>query len=170
MYSETKNMNGMRVLLIVLVMCITSVIYAQFNQVDHGFLLDGVPAGTSSGISWYDFDGDGWDDLTVGQGNREILVYRNVQGTLQLFYAFANTTQVKSFQWVDFDNDNDADFFICAANASCKLLRNDGNMVFTDVLAKPQKSPVQSISAKSAPRIQKQLQSSVKSGRLTRMM
>lgn len=125
----------MRALLIVLVLCITGVIHAQFNQVDHGFLLDGVPAGTSSGISWYDFDGDGWDDLTVGQGNREILVYRNIQGTLQLFYAFANTTQVKSFQWVDFDNDNDADFFICAANASCKLLRNDGNMVFTDVSA-----------------------------------
>ena len=106
---------------------------AQFTQVDHGIVLSGMPAGTSSGVSWYDFDRDGWDDLTVAQGNDAILVMRNVNGTLNLFHIFPNTTQVKSFQWVDYDNDGDSDFFLCAVNASCKLLRNDGNMTFTDV-------------------------------------
>ena len=106
---------------------------AQFTQVEHGLVLTGMPVGHSSGVSWYDFDRDGWDDLTVGQGNDAILVLRNVNGTLNLFHVFPNTTQVKSFQWVDFDNDGDSDFFICAVNSSCKLLRNDGNMVFTDV-------------------------------------
>ena len=106
---------------------------AQFTQVEHGLVLTGMPVGHSSGVSWYDFDRDGWDDLTVGQGNDAILVLRNVNGTLNLFHVFPNTTQVKSFQWVDFDNDGDSDFFMCAVNSSCKLLRNDGNMVFTDV-------------------------------------
>jgi hypothetical protein len=104
---------------------------AQFTQVEHGLVLTGMPVGHSSGVSWYDFDRDGWDDLTVAQGNDAILVLRNVNGTLNLFHVFPNTTQVKSFLWVDFDNDGDSDFFICAVNASCKLLRNDGNMVFT---------------------------------------
>jgi len=121
-------------LLLILLACFNS-IQAQFTEVQHGFLLNGMPSGTTSGVSWYDFDNDGWDDLTIGQGNAEILVFRNVQGSLQLFYAFPNTTQVKSFQWVDYDNDGDADFFVCAANASCTLWRNDGGMNFTNVSA-----------------------------------
>ena len=84
-----------------------SIVFAQFTEVQHGFLLNGTPSGTTSGLSWYDYNRDGWDDLTVGQGSAEILLYRNMQGTLQLVYAFPNTTQVKSFQWVDYDNDGD---------------------------------------------------------------
>jgi len=125
----------MRYSLLLVFLAYTSALQAQFTEVQHGFVLNGIPSGTTSGVSWYDFDYDGWDDLTIGQGNAEILVFRNVQGSLQLFYAFPNTTQVKSFQWVDYDNDNDADFFVCAVNASCKLWRNDGGMNFTDVSA-----------------------------------
>jgi hypothetical protein len=125
----------MRYSLILVFLAYTSAIHAQFTEVQHGFLLNGLPSGTTSGVSWYDFDYDGWDDLTIGQGNAEILVFRNVQGSLQLFYAFPNTTQVKSFQWVDYDNDGDADFFVCAVNASCTLWRNEGGMNFTNVSA-----------------------------------
>ncbi len=110
-----------------------SIVFAQFTEVQHGFLLNGTPAGTTSGLSWYDYNRDGWDDLTVGQGSAEIMLYRNIQGTLQLVYAFPNTTQVKSFQWVDYDNDGDADLFVCAVNASCRLWRNNGGLNFTDV-------------------------------------
>ncbi len=125
----------MRYPLLLVLLAYTSAIHAQFTEVQHGFLLNGLPSGTTSGVSWYDFDYDGWDDLTIGQGNAEILVFRNVQGILQLFYAFPNTSQVKSFQWVDYDNDGDADFFVCAVNASCTLWRNDGGMIFTNVSA-----------------------------------
>jgi hypothetical protein len=107
----------------------------QFTEIQHGFLLNGMPNATTSGLSWYDYNRDGWDDLTVGQGNAEILLFRNIQGTLQLVYAFPNTTQVKSFQWVDYDNDGDADLFVCAVNASCRLWRNNGGLNFTDVSA-----------------------------------
>ena len=108
---------------------------AQFTQLPQPVELSGVPLGHSSGVSWYDYDNDGWDDLTVGQGNDAILVMRNINGTLTLVHAFANTDQVKSFQWVDFDNDGDSDFFICASNASCKLWRNEGGLNFTDISA-----------------------------------
>ena len=106
---------------------------AQFTQIPQPVELSGVPLGHSSGVSWYDYDHDGWDDLTVGQGNDAILVMRNINGTLTLVHTFANSDQVKSFQWVDFDNDGDSDFFICASNASCKLWRNNGGLNFTDI-------------------------------------
>jgi hypothetical protein len=125
----------MRNLLCILLAFFAESAAAQFTIIPHGVELTGLPVGHSSGVSWYDFDHDGWDDLTVGQGNDAILVLRNVNGVLTLFHVFPNTTQVKSFQWVDYDNDGDSDFFICAVNASCKLLRNDGNMTFTDVTA-----------------------------------
>lgn len=109
--------------------------FAQFTQIAHGIELSGVPVGHTSGVSWYDFDHDGWDDLTVGQGNEAILVLRNINGALTLVYAFPNSAQVKSFQWIDYDNDGDSDFFVCAVNASCRLWRNDGGLNFTDVTA-----------------------------------
>ncbi len=108
---------------------------AQFTQVVHGFELTGNPTGHSPGLSWFDYDHDGWDDLTVAQGGFDILVFHNVNGTLTLQMAFSNATQVKSIQWVDYDNDGDSDFFVCAANAACKLWQNNGAMVFTDVSA-----------------------------------
>ncbi len=125
----------MRILISIFLALFAHAAKAQFTLIPHGIELTGIPVGHSSGVSWYDYDHDGWDDLTVGQGNDAILVLRNVNGTLTLSHVFPNTTQVKSFQWVDFDNDGDSDFFICAVNASCKLLRNDGNMTFTDVTA-----------------------------------
>ena len=122
--------------LIFLLICALPLVQsAQFAQVLHGIELTGMPSGHTSGVSWYDFDHDGWDDLTVGQGNDAILVLRNVNGVLTLVHAFPNTTQVKTLQWVDYDNDGDSDFFVCAANAGCKLLRNDGELSFTDVSA-----------------------------------
>ncbi|MFN5296051.1 MAG: FG-GAP-like repeat-containing protein [Flavobacteriales bacterium] len=125
----------MRYCLLFLLLSLSLYSEAQFTQVVHGIELTGLPVGHTSGVSWYDFDHDGWDDLTVGQGNDAILVLRNINGTLTLVHVFPNTTQVKSFQWVDYDNDGDSDFFVCAVNASCKLFRNDGNLIFTDVTA-----------------------------------
>ena len=70
----------MRYSLLLVFLAYTSALQAQFTEVQHGFVLNGIPSGTTSGVSWYDFDYDGWDDLTIGQGNAEILVFRNVQG------------------------------------------------------------------------------------------
>ncbi|MFN5620612.1 MAG: FG-GAP-like repeat-containing protein [Flavobacteriales bacterium] len=130
----------MRSLLVVLLALITSVASSQFTKIEHGFSLEGNPAGHSPGVSWFDYDRDGWDDLTLGQGGFSILVYRNVQGTLMLVHAFENSAQIKAIQWVDYDNDGDSDFFACGTNMSCRLWRNDtpaaGNqMIFTEVTA-----------------------------------
>ena len=130
----------MRSLLFFLFALMTVCSNGQFTKIEHGFTLEGNPSGHSPGVSWFDFDHDGWDDLTLGQGGFPILIFRNVQGTLALVQAIENSAQIKAIQWVDYDNDGDSDFFACGTNMSCKLWRNDGTtaggqIIFAEVTA-----------------------------------
>ena len=42
-------------------------------------------------------------------------------------------SEVKAVIWIDLDNDGDDDLFVQESSGKCGLLRNDGNMSFTDV-------------------------------------
>jgi hypothetical protein len=88
------------------------------------------------GISFFDFDNDGWDDITLSQEeDRPVRFFRNNQGnfTEVTFNMIQNQGEVKSVTWVDYDNDGDNDFYISTRNEANQLFRNDGNMQFTDV-------------------------------------
>ena len=109
---------------------------AQFVNVTSQFNLfvGGDYALSGSGMSFYDYDKDGWDDLTYAASNSPILVFRNVQGiSFELAITFPNSFDAKQPVWVDYDNDGDADFFCTRYMGSCILYRNEGNNVFTDV-------------------------------------
>jgi hypothetical protein len=110
---------------------------AQFTDVtsNYGFFLSGTSPQSGNGVSFYDYDNDGWDDLTIGQASNSILVYHNDNGDYTLSMTFPNTGDVKQLIWVDYDNDGDADFFFTVMNQSAKLYRNDGDQTFTDVTA-----------------------------------
>jgi len=89
-----------------------------------------------AGISFFDFDNDGWDDITLAQEeDRPVKFFRNNQGTFTevTFNMTQNLGEVKSVVWVDYDNDGDNDFYISTRNEPNQLFRNDGNMQFTDV-------------------------------------
>ena len=106
----------------------------QHNSAPGGF--GSMP--TTSSISVWDFNGDGWDDILLGRaGNDSISFYRNDSsaGFTKIpspFYVPANTRQM---MWVDYDNDGDLDFFIAHDYAPNRLFRNNGNFSFTDVTA-----------------------------------
>jgi len=88
------------------------------------------------GLSFYDFDKDGWDDLTYSSSNDSLVAYRNLNGTgFQRMELFPFTTDAKQPTWVDYDNDGDADIMWSKRSNGTKLWRNDGNMNFTDVTA-----------------------------------
>jgi hypothetical protein len=112
-----------------------STVFSQFTQIasQFGIILTGNTVQSGCGASMYDYDYDGWDDLTLGQPFNPILVYHNNQGNYEIAAVFDNNGDPKQLTWVDFDNDGDADFFFSVRGQGCKLYRNDGNMMFTNI-------------------------------------
>ncbi|MDO7614631.1 MAG: CRTAC1 family protein, partial [Crocinitomicaceae bacterium] len=87
-----------------------------------------------NGMSFFDFDEDGWDDLTYPMENDSILFYKNINGTLTQIdsYLFASGT-IRQMLWVDYDNNGTLDLCISYENSEVKLYQNDGAFNFTDV-------------------------------------
>lgn len=95
-----------------------------------------------SGVCFFDFDNDGWDDITFVQENDSLLFYKNVNGSFQLLPSLAyGNDQTRQLLWVDYDNDGDNDLFITETNGKVRLLQNDGFFHFTDVSAQAGLSP-----------------------------
>ena len=90
----------------------------------------------SGGVSFADFDGDGYDDLTVATGEGlPVLFYRNdgVGGFEQLPALVDNTGEVKMALWADYDNDGDRDLLLTCTASPNRLYRNEGDLVLVDV-------------------------------------
>lgn len=87
------------------------------------------------GVSFADFDGDGFDDLTLATAVEEPLqFYRNTPSGLQrLNDPTGNLAEVKQILWVDYDNDGDQDLFCSSFDGPVYLYRRDGDWSFTDV-------------------------------------
>jgi hypothetical protein len=87
-----------------------------------------------SGISFYDFDHDGWDDLTVLLANDSLRLYKNVNGWLEQIPSIVDLPgDAKHATWVDYDNDGDSDLFITRFGNTPLLLQNQGDMEMIDV-------------------------------------
>lgn len=91
------------------------------------------------GISFFDFDNDGWDDLTISSNEGlPIRFYKNNNGTFELLNISGindDLFQTKSVQWVDFDNDGDYDFFATSnqSTGDNRLYENTGNLNFVNI-------------------------------------
>ena len=87
------------------------------------------------GVSFADFNNDGWDDLTYATDEtKEVLFFQNNNGTFNLVDLGINDTyRVKQVIWVDYDNDGDKDFLATSITGFNKFYRNDGNLSFTDI-------------------------------------
>jgi hypothetical protein len=89
------------------------------------------------GVSFSDFNNDGWDDLTYSttDGN-QLMFFQNNNGTFtEVDLGIANDQKVKQVLWVDYDNDGDKDFMATSISGFNKFYRNNGNLTFTDVTA-----------------------------------
>ncbi len=88
------------------------------------------------GVSFYDFDGDGVEDLAFATfTSAELLIYKNNGITFEdysLQLGINNTSNVQAILWADYDNDGDKDLFFTCKNTYNRLYRNDNNN-FTDI-------------------------------------
>lgn len=88
------------------------------------------------GVSFADFDNDGWDDITYASENGvDLYFFKNNNGVYNLvtFNGISNTSKAKQVIWVDYDNDGDKDFFVTAIEGKNAFYSNDGEMNFTDI-------------------------------------
>ncbi|MCT8339966.1 FG-GAP-like repeat-containing protein [Flavobacteriaceae bacterium TK19130] len=128
----------MRILLLLLFLPVLSISQIAFQENAVALGCDNTTygdGGFGGGISFYDFDNDGWDDITLSsQETYPIRFFKNNNGQFtEVDLGIDNTSETKTVQWVDFDNDGDNDFFVTSRLESNKLYENDGNMQFTDI-------------------------------------
>lgn len=88
-----------------------------------------------NGVSFFDYNQDGWDDITIATGdNDKVRFFKNVFGSFfEEFLLDAPSYQTKQINWVDFDNDGDYDLFVTSDTNGNRLYENDGNFNFTDI-------------------------------------
>lgn len=88
----------------------------------------------ANGMTFYDFDEDGWDDLTYPMHNDSIIFYKNFNGQFLKIGSFLHSEgNVRQIIWADYDNDGDLDLCISYANDGLRLYNNQGDFNFMDV-------------------------------------
>lgn len=112
--------------------------HAQFTDVSELLDASGTnpPLSYGGGVSFYDFNGDGWDDLSVVGGSNDPEFFLNNNGVLEpidLGIVSEGSAFVQAMLWVDYDNDGDGDLFISKQGAPLELWQNDGNLNFVNV-------------------------------------
>ena len=98
-----------------------------------GFSVLSQSTGWGNGVSFFDVDEDGWDDLTVCVAGAPTRFYRNNSGSFVLHSVFFNDQETKACVWLDIDEDGDNDLFVSRFNASHQVFLNQGELVFEDV-------------------------------------
>lgn len=118
----------------------TLLVIAQINFQDQATAL-GIGFGTGdtylgSGVSFYDYNKDGWDDITINtEDGLNVNFFKNNNGVFSIDpIVLPNLLyQTKQVNWVDFDNDGDNDIFVTSDTFYNRLFENDGNLNFTDI-------------------------------------
>ena len=98
-----------------------------------GFSVLSQSSGWGNGVSFFDVDEDGWDDLTVCVAGAPTRFYKNNSGSFSLHTVFFNDQETKACVWLDIDEDGDNDLFVSRFNAAHQVFLNQGELVFEDV-------------------------------------
>lgn len=86
------------------------------------------------GVSFFDFNQDGWDDLTFAVQNDWVEFYVNNGGVyVPAGFSLYSPAQMRQILWVDYNNDDFLDLCVSYYTDQVKMFRNDGNFNFTDV-------------------------------------
>lgn len=133
-----KYLRSMQRTLLLLVLTLNDCLpmRSQFTNVTYKSVINlfGTEGLYGNGLSLYDFNKDGLDDLTCCSKDGGVRTFINdgdVFSEVNLFPYISG--DIKQVMWVDYDNDDDADFFCTIYEASCMLFRNDNALGFVNV-------------------------------------
>ena len=129
-----------RLIIFSIALCSLNIVNSQINFENRANELGiDFTCGTTyvgNGVSFFDFDNDGWDDLSFTTEDGEFPeFYKNFNGqflSINLNLDGVNY-QTKQINWVDFDNDGDNDLFITSNTDGNRLFENTGNLIFEDI-------------------------------------
>jgi hypothetical protein len=81
----------------------------------------------AGGMSFSDFNDDGWDDMTLTTDfGRRVHFYQNHFGAFkETFPLFTYLTKQSFAVWIDYDNDGDKDFFSFSEMGGMQLFKNN---------------------------------------------
>jgi hypothetical protein len=85
------------------------------------------------GITVYDINNDGWDDVSIPNAGDSVHTYINNQGVFEYHHFFAQNGDGRQIVFGDYDNDGDADAAIATSGGYPSLYEQVGNLEFIDV-------------------------------------
>jgi hypothetical protein len=88
-----------------------------------------------NGISLYDWDEDGLDDMVILTDSLPPSFYHNINGQFEQVYfqGIDVRDEIKSVLWTDINNDNLPDLSFNSLNGGVKLYLNTGDFIFIDI-------------------------------------
>ena len=99
-------------------------------------VIQSTSAHIGNGMSFYDFNQDGWDDLTIPARNDSVTFYINNNGTYNQVSSYLYSIgDMLHIIWVDYDNNGVLDLCASYSDFGIRLYENDGAFNFTDVTA-----------------------------------
>ena len=109
MFNRRVN-QGLALLFLCLVLPLS--VWAQWSSTDPNPMLEAYTEFVGEGISFVDFNQDGWDDLTLTNPSGDLRFYEGGPGGFTLVdLGITRSSGVPmSLMWLDIDNDGDRDF------------------------------------------------------------
>jgi len=107
---------------------------AELLEID-GYYGNETGAGKGGGMSFVDFTGDGFSDLTFcTEAGQNLLFFENKISHFELLTNpfVVNLYETKQVYWIDIENDGDLDLFVTAYDNPNLLYINNGDLTFVE--------------------------------------